>query len=130
MNVSWLNLSLVGLGGSVGAALRFIVGAAVSHVYGPLRYPLATTCVNVSGCFLIGFLNELMLRRGGAAPEWSLFLVTGVLGGFTTFSAFGFEVFSLLRAGDVSTGVLAAALQVILGLGAVYAGIRCAALLA
>lgn len=87
----------VALGGALGASLRFLVGAAATRSLGP-AFPWGTFAVNVVGCFAMGILAAVVLKRGGLtlAP----FLMTGVLGGFTTFSAFSLEALTLAERGQ------------------------------
>lgn len=121
------HIVLVGIGGALGAIARYSTGLAAARIEGLGAYPLGTTLVNLAGCFLIGILSGYGAQRGEIPLEWRLFLITGILGGFTTFSAFGYEVTTLLRSGDAVTALLAAAIQVVFGLAAVAAGLRLAA---
>ncbi|HXE11105.1 MAG TPA: fluoride efflux transporter CrcB [Bryobacteraceae bacterium] len=91
------------LGGGLGAVLRYAVGTAVASRYST-RLPLGTFFINISGSFLIGLLMTLFTERYAAHPNWRLFLVTGVLGGYTTFSSFEYEV---LLAGQSESPALA-----------------------
>lgn len=91
------------LGGGFGAVLRYAVGTAVASRYST-RLPLGTFFINISGSFLIGLLMTLFTERYAAHPNWRLFLVTGVLGGYTTFSSFEYEV---LLAGQSESPALA-----------------------
>jgi fluoride exporter len=91
-------LLLVALGGAIGAVARYVVGTAVQSAAGG-PFPLGTLSVNVLGCFLIGVLGAMFAVAPGHPAR--LFLITGVLGGFTTFSSFGFETLNLLRSGAV-----------------------------
>lgn len=113
--------------------LRFLTGSFVSSVQGTLsaaqggaRFPAATLCVNVIGCFVIGILGSI----GQHAHPWSanarLFLFTGLLGGFTTYSAFGYETFELARVGAFTLAGINVVMQLLLGLAAVWAGYRVA----
>jgi CrcB protein len=88
----------VACGGALGASLRFAVGRFCEATWAAARFPIATLFVNILGCFIIGFIAALSLRSEVPALL-RLFLVTGIVGGFTTFSAFGLESVSLLRAG-------------------------------
>jgi CrcB protein len=90
---------LVAIGGGIGAVGRYIVSrlassAGVTHIGG---FPLVTMAVNVTGCFLVGFIFSLLERNGSLQEGGRLFLVVGFLGGFTTFSAFGLETFTVIR---------------------------------
>jgi CrcB protein len=85
-------------------------------------FPWATVLVNVSGCFAIGFLAILAEERGPLGPTGRLFWLVGVLGGYTTFSTFGYETLSLAREGSYALAAASAVSQVVLGLLAVWAG--------
>ena len=88
-------LSLVAVGGVVGALLRY----GVSEVVAPGSWPWATLIVNIAGALAIGIVVGLLVRNATASPIWSPLLITGVLGGFTTVSALALETFSLLNSG-------------------------------
>lgn len=75
------------LGGAIGAVSRFIVGTFLLRFYSA-TFPLGTFLINVTGSFLIGLLMTAFLNRPGLPANWRLFLVTGLLGGYTTFSSF------------------------------------------
>ena len=87
------------IGGGIGAALRHGVNRAALGWLGP-GFPYGTLVVNVAGGLLMGVLAELFLVKGGGSQAWRLFLVTGVLGGFTTFSAFSLEAALMWERGD------------------------------
>ena len=114
---------LVALGGAVGASLRHGVGlVAVRHL--PLGWPWGTGFVNIAGSLAMGLLaGWLALKAEGASQEARLFLATGVLGGFTTFSAFSLEVANMLRAGETLKAGLYAGLSVLLGVSALFIGL-------
>lgn len=114
---------LVALGGALGAGLRHGVGlAAVRHL--PAGWPWATGFVNGAGSLAMGLLaGWLALKADGASQEMRLFLATGLLGGFTTFSAFSLEVVNMLRAGETVKAALYAALSVAIGVGALFIGL-------
>jgi CrcB protein len=121
----WARTLLVGAGGFVGATLRYVLGGLVSrHV--PPEFPWGTLLVNVSGCFLIGLLGVLTEERGPVGPSGRLFLMVGVLGGYTTFSTFGYETLSLLREGSHALAAANALGQLLLGLVAVWLGLTVA----
>jgi CrcB protein len=120
---------LVMLGGAFGTGLRYLLTISIySRVKEP-ALPYATLVINISGCFVFGVLVELFEGRMPVAPVMRLALLTGVLGGYTTFSSFAFETDSLLRAGGVWRATLNVSLSVVLGLAAVWLGIRLARLL-
>ena len=91
-----INIILVALGGAFGSVARYLVGVWTLRRFGP-NFPWGTLTVNIVGCFAIGLLSEVIARRLNASPEMRLLLVTGFLGGFTTFSAFSLDVISLFE---------------------------------
>lgn len=101
MNYSWL---LVALGGGVGAVARYLLQQAVQQRL-PLAWPVGTGAVNALGCLLAGLFLGL-LERHALGASWRLLLITGVCGGFTTFSAFALENVALLREGNVALAAL------------------------
>lgn len=120
------HLMLVALGGAIGSAARFLCGAGVSRIAVLASFPWSTLAVNVTGCFIIGFAGGLGASKQIFTEAGRLFLFTGILGGFTTFSAFGLETFYLLRQGQMLLALGNVALQLVLGLGAVAIGYRLA----
>lgn len=114
---------LVALGGAIGASLRHGAGlVAVRHL--PLGWPWATGFVNIAGSLAMGVLvGWLALKAEGASQELRLFLATGVLGGFTTFSAFSLEIANMLRSGETLKAGLYALLSVLLGVSALFIGL-------
>jgi CrcB protein len=123
------NLLLVGAGGFLGSVLRYLAGGAVQAAARHVHFPWGTLAVNATGCLLIGLLGGLAETRHVLSPEQRLFLITGFLGGFTTFSAYGFETYYLVRVGEPGLAAANALGQVALGLACVWAGHALAALL-
>ena len=117
MNYSWL---WVGLGGGMGAVARYFMQQSVQGRW-PLAWPIGTGCVNAAGCLLAGLLLGL-LERHALGAAWRLLLITGVCGGFTTFSAFALENVALLRAGQVGLAALYAGGSVAVGVALAAAG--------
>jgi CrcB protein len=115
-------LLLVGAGGCVGSMLRYAVAAALLRARVTPGFPFATLAVNVAGCLGLGLALGVLEARGGLSPAMRAFLIVGVLGGFTTFSAFGGETFHLLRTGQATTAFASIVLQLALGIGAVALG--------
>lgn len=111
-----LQILLVALGGAVGSVCRYLVGVGALRLMGP-AFPWGTLAVNVAGSFAIGILAELIVARFGASTELRLLLITGFLGGFTTFSAFALDAVTLFERG----ASLAAATYLILSIGACIA---------
>lgn len=117
------NILLVGLGGFLGAIARYKLGGLVLHMTVQQRFPFGTFTVNVLGCLVVGLLAGAAERYEMFGPDARLFLFTGLLGGFTTFSAFGLEAMHLIRRGDLATAALYAGGSVVLGLAAVWLGL-------
>jgi len=111
---------LVAVGGALGALARYGVGGWIHrHV---VAFPAGTLTINVLGCFVIGGVLYLTVDRPTLSPEMRAFLTIGILGGFTTFSTFGYETFELLRDGAVVRALMNIGLNVLLGLLAVWLG--------
>jgi CrcB protein len=115
-------LLLVGAGGFLGSVLRYLASGAVQSAARSASFPWGTLAVNASGCFAIGLFAHLAETRGMLGAEQRLFLITGLLGGYTTFSAYGNETFLLFREGETALAAANALGQVALGLAAVWAG--------
>src|SRR5512140_1954965 len=107
---------VVGLGGFVGTISRYLLGGFIARLKSGSAFPVETLVINVLGCLLIGFLAGLAETRGLFSGTTRVFLLVGVLGGFTTFSSFGYETVQLLRDGQVLPAALSVSLQVFLGL--------------
>ncbi len=116
-----MNVLLVALGGAIGSAARYLVGAFVANRFGP-DFPWGTFIVNVSGSFLIGVV--LSLVGGGQLPAGArLFLAVGVMGGYTTFSTYSNETLQLVQGGEVGAAMFNALGQVVAGFIGVYLGV-------
>ncbi|SCB56562.1 camphor resistance protein CrcB [Rhizobium aethiopicum] len=113
---------LVAVGGAIGSVLRYYVGKWALRLMGP-AFPWGTLAVNVVGCFVIGVFAELIARRFNASIELRLLLITGFLGGFTTFSAFSLDAISLFEGGNTVAGGVYIAASVGLSMAAVFAGL-------
>jgi CrcB protein len=111
---------VVGLGGLIGSVARYKLGGIVLHHSASWRFPLSTFVVNIIGCFAIGALAALVEHRDFFTSDTRLFLFTGLLGGFTTFSAFAYEGFFLLRRGEMAVALAYVGLSVIVGLAAAW----------
>lgn len=118
------NILLVGLGGFFGAISRFLMGGAVTRLFSYPTFPVATLTVNIVGCFLIGLLDGIIEKHHVFSGEARLFIITGLLGGFTTFSAFGFETVTLLRKGEIGIAAANIFLSVTVGLVFVWLGFK------
>ena len=113
---------LVGVGGFLGSVLRYAIGGWVGRLKAGWTFPLETLLINVAGCLVLGALAGLSEARGVFTGTTRAFLFVGLLGGFTTFSSYGYETFQLLRDGRWQAAGLSSALQVVLGIAAVWAG--------
>ena len=111
----------VGIGGCLGSIARYVLAEYVQGKAGGI-FPFGTLAVNVAGCFVIGGLTALFEGTLLPTPEARAFLIAGVLGGFTTFSAFGNETLLLLREAGAGQALANVAAQLALGLGAVWLG--------
>ncbi len=112
----------VGFGGFVGSSLRFMLSGWVHRIPGTGSFPHGTLVVNVLGCLAIGLLGGWAEHRQVFSPAARLFLMIGVLGGFTTFSTFAFETVALAHASDVARMFANIVLQLVLGLSAAWLG--------
>ncbi|TRB09563.1 fluoride efflux transporter CrcB [Agrobacterium tumefaciens] len=117
-----LNIALVAAGGAIGSVFRYLVGVWSVRLAG-LNFPWGTLAVNVAGSFLIGLLVELVARRLNASMEMRLFLVTGVLGGFTTFSSFSLDAVSLFERGALGLSAVYVLASLAVSIAAVFAGL-------
>lgn len=116
-----LKYLLIAAGGGLGALARYVAGSAIMERFGG-RFPLGTMLVNISGSFLIGLLMSLLSGSQRFGPNWRLFLVVGILGGYTTFSSFEWETFTTMRDGGYWMAALNVVGSVALGLVAVWLG--------
>lgn len=117
-----LKIAIIGLGGCLGAILRYLVAGGVHTLAKTASFPVGTMAVNVVGCLLIGIGGGLMENRQFFSPEWRAFLFVGILGSFTTFSTFGLETFNLAKEGQWLASFGNVGVSLILGLAAVLAG--------
>jgi len=103
-------LSLVALGGAIGASVRYLFGVGAMRLTGPTEFPYAILSVNIIGSFLMGVFVVAAANRG--LTHFSPFVMTGLLGGFTTFSAFSLETVNLMERGQFGFAALYVALSV------------------
>lgn len=108
-------------GAGLGGLARYIVGTWIMIKYGG-RFPLGTLVINVTGSLLIGVLMTLLTEQFDPHPNWRLFLVVGILGGYTTFSSFEYETFEAVRDGARWMGMLYMTGSVVLGYIGVWLG--------
>jgi crcB protein len=121
-----MNLLLVGLGGAFGAICRYLLGAQVGRTLGS-AWPYGTLAANVIGGFLMGVLVGLLAHRGGAdQARWRLLLGVGVLGGFTTFSAFSLETALMIERRTYGAAATYSLVSVVLSVSALFLGLMLA----
>ena len=116
-----MNYLLIGIGGFVGAVVRYGLGLWIGQRWGR-AFPLGTFVINVTGSFLIGLLMPLLTERFIASPQWRLLLVVGFLGAYTTFSTFEYETGALLRDSEYLYAGLNIVLSVVVGFIALKLG--------
>jgi CrcB protein len=121
--MSWLlQCALVGVGGFLGSVSRFGAGSLVYRLIPAPSLPYATLAVNAVGCFAIGILSGWVDSRGGVSDEVRLLVFAGFLGGFTTFSAFGYETMALVRDAAHLRALVNVGLHLGIGFAAVWLG--------
>ncbi len=119
--MSYVTLIQVALGGAIGASLRYMTGVGTIRLFGP-GLPWGTFVVNVVGSFIMGVV-VVTLAHKGMTRQLAPFLMTGMLGGFTTFSAFSLDVLTMYERGDTTQAALYAAASVFLSLAAIILGL-------
>ena len=121
-------LLLVALGGAIGSVSRFKLSGYILHHTIDWRFPAGTFAVNVLGCLVAGLLAGLAEKYDYLSPDARIFIFTGILGGFTTFSAFGLEKMFLIKRGELMVASANVILSVIAGLIALWIGFGLSAL--
>lgn len=122
MNETWMRLTAIALGGAAGAVTRYAVGLACAAALGE-RFAWGTLAVNVAGCFAIGVLMHEAWSLPPRSHPWHDGLTVGLLGGLTTYSAFGYQTVRHVEAGEPLLALTNAGLNLALGLGAVAMGL-------
>ena len=128
MLTTWPQWALVMVGGALGAAGRFWLGGHLLRQFGD-RMPWGTLAANLAGAFAIGFLAEWLMERGPSALYWRAFLIVGVLGALTTYSAVMLELLLFTRTGRNGTAALYLGITLAGGMTLVWAGARLGAAL-
>jgi CrcB protein len=117
-----MDVLLVAIGGAIGASLRHFVNLASLRLV-PSSFPWGTMAINIVGSLLMGIFVELLARRFNASNELRLFVATGILGGFTTFSAFSLDFAVLWQRGEMAPALFYAIGSVVLSILALFAGL-------
>lgn len=115
-----IHILYIGLGGFIGAVSRYLLSRYISNLLP--SFPFGTLTVNVLGSFILGFIMYSITAGRNISPELREFITIGIIGGFTTMSAFAYESFRLAELNQFMLFALNIALNIILGIGAIYAG--------
>lgn len=118
----FLTAMQVALGGAIGAVARYFVGIGVLRVFGPQPMPLGVLLINITGSLLMGLLVTFLGLKG--LTHWNALLATGILGGYTTFSSFSLETWTLIERGDLALAALYVGVSVAVSLIALIAGVH------
>ena len=113
---------IVFLGGGIGAAMRHGINLGVARTLGT-AFPYGTLLINISGSFIMGLVAAYFAFKGDASQHWRLFLTTGILGGYTTFSAFSLDAAVLYERGEIGMAALYVVASVVLSIGGLFAGL-------
>jgi fluoride exporter len=117
-----LKYVMVGIGGFIGAIARFVLGSYIGNRFGT-RFPYGTFVINITGSFLLGIVMTLLVEKTDASPTWSYLVPIGFIGAYTTFSTFEYETFRTVQDGQLLVAFANVALSVIVGFGALWAGV-------
>lgn len=116
------NILLAAVGGAIGSVLRYLVGVFTVRWFGP-SFPWGTLAVNVVGSFIIGLTVEMIARRFNASMELRVFIVTGIIGGFTTWSSFSLDTMVLFERGAIAAAAAYVIGSLVVSFAAVFAGL-------
>lgn len=122
LKTEFINAVIVGLGGFAGAIARYALSGLVHRQFPLTTFPFGTLVVNLLGCFAIGLIAGLAESRQMFTPQFRTFALIGLLGGFTTFSTFGYETLAMIRDTEYLRAAANIVLQVIVGLTLVWLG--------
>ena len=113
---------LVFFGGGLGASLRHLVNVSCARCLGT-SFPWGTFIINISGSLVMGLIAGYLAFKGGASQPWRLFLMTGILGGYTTFSAFSLDAALLYERGEIGSALFYVLGSVVLSIAGLFAGL-------
>jgi CrcB protein len=117
-----LNYLLVFIGGGLGSSLRHTINVACARCFGT-AFPYHTFIINITGSTVMGLIAGYLAFKGEASQPWRLFLMTGILGGYTTFSAFSLDAGLLYERGEIGLALLYVVGSVVLSIGGLFAGL-------
>jgi len=123
-----LEMLMVGAGGFLGASGRYLTGKVIDHLVPAAQLPWGTIAANIIGCFVIGFITGLYFLRESMNPYLKLFVLVGILGGYTTFSSFSLETLSLFKDGHLLRATLNLGVTFCMTLAAVGIGFHMASM--
>jgi CrcB protein len=113
---------IVFLGGGIGAALRHGVSLTVARTLGTV-FPYSTLLINITGSFIMGLAAAYFAFKGDASQHWRLFMTTGILGGYTTFSAFSLDAALLYERGEIGLAAVYVIASVVISIAGLFAGL-------
>jgi CrcB protein len=116
------NYLLVFVGGGLGASLRHAINVVCARLFGT-AFPYHTFIINITGSTVMGLIAGYLAFKGEAAQSWRLFIMTGILGGYTTFSAFSLDAGLLYERGEIGLALLYVLGSVVLSIGGLFAGL-------
>lgn len=114
---------IVFIGAGLGGVARYGTGVAMTRLSALTSFPVSTFTVNIVGSLVMGLIMGFLATRTGLADGWKLFLATGIMGGFTTFSSFSLEAVQLIENGEATTALFYILSSVVLGLIALFSGL-------
>ena len=117
-----MNYVLIFIGGGLGSSLRHTINVASARVFGT-AFPYHTFIINITGSIIMGLVAGYLAFKGGPSQHWRLFLMTGVLGGYTTFSAFSLDAALLYERGQIALTLLYVLGSVVLSIAGLFAGL-------
>lgn len=113
---------LVFVGGGLGSTLRYMINVLCGRAFG-MNFPYSTFIINITGSTVMGLIAGYLAFKGEASQPWRIFIMTGILGGYTTFSAFSLDAITLYERGEIATAVLYVVGSVVLALTGLVAGL-------
>ena len=117
-----MNYLLVFIGGGLGSTLRYVVNVVCPRLFGP-DFPYHTFIINITGSTVMGLIAGYLAFKGDAVQSWRLFLMTGILGGYTTFSAFSLDTAMLYERGEVGLALFYVLGSVVFSIAGLFAGL-------
>jgi fluoride exporter len=117
-----MNYLLIFIGGGLGSSLRHTINVATARAFGT-AFPYHTFIINITGSTIMGLVAGYLAFKGGPSQHWRLFLMTGVLGGYTTFSAFSLDAALLYERGQIALTLLYVLGSVVLSIAGLFAGL-------